>query len=178
MPEYKIVPGYPEYRVGDDGSVWSRYSSRGNPGCKLTDNWKQLKPSLANGYPVVNLCSGGLRRMWRVHILVMLAFKGPAPAGMEVCHEDGNPGNPKLDNLRYDTRKGNMADQLRHGTRNRGEKQGHVKLTADQVRTIRREYAAGGISQYKLAARYGVCVMNINQIIKRKSWAWLSDVAD
>lgn len=175
MIEYRIVPGLPEYRVGDDGSVWSRYTSRGNPGCHLSDVWKQLKPSNVNGYRVVNLCSNKKRHRWLVHRLVALAFLGPEPEGQEVCHDDGDPANNRLDNLRYDTRKGNMADQLKHGTRNRGRRQGHVKLTETDVLYIRKRYAEGGISQYQLAKRFDVHVMNINQIIHRKSWAWLED---
>jgi len=176
MIEYREVPGYPEYRVGSDGSVWSRYSGkRGHKGCKLTDNWKQLNPSARKGYRVVNICSGGKRRTWLVHRLVALAFIGPEPAGHEVCHANGNPADNRAENLRYGTRKENMADQLNHGTRNRGEKQGLCKLTEGKVRDIRKLYATGQITQRELAVTYGVHIMNINFIVNRKSWAWLED---
>lgn len=175
MIEYRVVPGYPEYRVGDDGSVWSRYSSRGNPGCALTDNWKRLNPSDRKGYRVVNICSGGKRRTWLVHRLVALAFLGPEPAGCEVCHGNGDRSDNRACNLRYGTRKENMADQLNHGTRNRGEKQGLHKLTEAQVKAIRSAYAAGGVTQQGLADLYKVHVMNINAIVNRRSWAWLED---
>src|SRR5688500_4928598 len=38
----------------------------------------------------------------RIHRLVLMAFVGPCPAGMEGCHNDGNPLNNALDNLRWD----------------------------------------------------------------------------
>lgn len=173
MVQYKTVPGYPEYRVGDDGSVWSRYAGRGrNKQTQVTDTWKQLRPTIRNGYPVINLCSGGKRRTWLLHRLVLLSFIGP-DNGLDGCHNDGDPTNCALTNLRYDTRKGNMADQLQHGTRNRGERQGHVKLTEDDVRLLRNEYAKGGVSQQELAERLGVTVMAVNCALLRKTWAWL-----
>jgi plasmid maintenance system antidote protein VapI len=39
------------------------------------------------------------------------------------------------------------------------------------VRAIRQRYAVGGISQYALAAEFGVNVANINMIVNRKAWA-------
>jgi hypothetical protein len=35
---------------------------------------------------------------------------------MEVCHNDGDPGNNRASNLRYDDRRGNMRDMRLHGT--------------------------------------------------------------
>jgi len=173
MIKYANVPGYPEYRVGNDGSVWSRYNHRGGKGCKLVDEWKKLNPTTCktNGRVIVNLCSDGKRKRWQVHRLVMLAFEGPCPAGYEVCHNDGDPTNNRRSNLRYDTRKGNMADQLRHGTRNRGTRQGLCKLDEDKVREIRR--LAGTTSQQAIADRFGVQVMTVNKVIHRKTWDWL-----
>lgn len=46
----------------------------------------------------------------------MLAFVGPCPDGMEVCHNDGNPENNRVENLRYGTRSDNMRDKRKHGT--------------------------------------------------------------
>jgi len=104
----------------------------------------------------------------------MLAFEGPCPADQEVCHNDGDPVNNKLANLRYDTHKNNMADKLLHGTHNRGSRQlGNAKLTVDQVLKIRR--LAGTMSQRAIADQFGVQVMSVNNIIRRRTWAWLSD---
>ena len=49
-----------------------------------------------------------------VHRLVLEAFVGPAPDGMEACHNDGDPTNNRLDNLRWDTRSANNTDAVRH----------------------------------------------------------------
>lgn len=68
------------------------------------------------GRPVVVLRQADSGSTWRVHALVLLAFVGPRPAGMEACHEDGDRANNRLANLRWDTRSGNRHDSVRHGT--------------------------------------------------------------
>jgi hypothetical protein len=64
------------------------------------------------GYPQVSLALTGVgRREYRyVHDLVLLAFVGAKPAGLEVCHGDGVKTNNRLSNLRYDTRSANALD--------------------------------------------------------------------
>ncbi len=54
--------------------------------------------------------------------------------------------------------------------RARGERHGNAKLTADQVRAIRRERAAKKTPFRLLAERFGVSVSTIGQILRRESW--------
>jgi len=54
--------------------------------------------------------------MKRVHRLVLEAFIGPAPKGTICCHNDGDPTNNRLENLRWDTHSSNTRDAIRHGT--------------------------------------------------------------
>lgn len=51
----------------------------------------------------------------RVHLLVLEAFVGPCPPGLEGCHTNGDGLDNKLTNLRWDTHAANMQDRLRHG---------------------------------------------------------------
>ena len=62
-----------------------------------------LHPS---GYRFVRICG----QSWRVHRVVMLAFKGPPPnqQAWQVHHKDGDRANNRLDNLEYVTRSQNM----------------------------------------------------------------------
>jgi len=70
-----------------------------------------------SGYLAVSLSRGPTQtKTWTVHTLVALAFIGPRPPGHEVCHNDGNPMNNNLSNLRYDTISGNRRDAVEHGT--------------------------------------------------------------
>lgn len=50
------------------------------------------------------------------HTAVAEAFLGPRPEGMYVCHNDGNPLNNAISNLRYDTPSSNILDTVKHGT--------------------------------------------------------------
>lgn len=187
--QYKIIEGFPVYRVGTDGSVWSRWFRRvGNQSRKKRGEprrtgagwylhptkWRKLGLGNVGGYPLVTLCHNGKRRRVQVHVLVLEAFVGPRPPGMDGCHNDGDTRNCNLDNLRWDTRQGNMADQLRHGTRNRGTRQGHVKLNEEKVRYIRREVREGR-SQHAVSKEMEIHVMTVNNIMSGKTWGWLED---
>lgn len=64
----------------------------------------------------VGLYVGGTRKQVYVHRLVAEAFIGPCPQGMECCHNDGNPKNNHVENLRWDTKSSNQRDKEKHGT--------------------------------------------------------------
>lgn len=104
------VPGFPDYEVTRDGRVWSN---------KGRGRW--LKPGIASGgYPLVGLMRDGRQYSRKVHVLVALAFLGPRPEGHDVCHNNGNPADNRVENLRYDTRSANLRDAVRHGTQKPG----------------------------------------------------------
>lgn len=109
---YATISRFFGYRFGANGSVWSR---RGRDG-KLTKAWRRLATSpKKNGYRIVSLPIEGVgKRTFNVHRLILEAFVGPCPEGMEACHNDGDRGNNRLNNLRWDTRSANMADRFRH----------------------------------------------------------------
>jgi transposase len=112
---YKFIPGFPEfYRVGNDGTAWSRLIKGSCTG--RLGGWKQLKSlPRKDGRFQVCLRKNG-KSYWRfIHSLVLEAFVGPCPEGMEACHRDDNPSNNCLDNLRWDTHIGNCEDRTRNG---------------------------------------------------------------
>ncbi len=165
---YQEIPGFPNYRVGNDGSVWSKFAAHHQP----TFPWRKLKPGLhREGYLLIVLIDpSGRHRSFRVHRLVLLAFVGPCPDGMEGCHNDGNRVNNKLGNLRWDTRAGNNNDKYAHGTDRRGEKTPGAKLTSDAIREIRRR-RTNGESLKSLANEFGVGKPCICAIVKRRAWS-------
>jgi hypothetical protein len=57
-----------------------------------------------------------------VHQLVLEAFVGPRPRGMESCHNNGNQTDNRLVNLRWDTKSENNLDRVRHGTHSESSK--------------------------------------------------------
>lgn len=122
------------------------------------------------GYVLLHLYKNSARHVTTVHACVALAFLGPAPAGMVVCHRDGNAEDSRLSNLRYGTPLENSADRVVHGTALSGEASPVAKLSAADVIAIR---SSRGENQHVVAARYGVTNSNISAIQLGKSWKQL-----
>lgn len=164
MIEYRGLEFAPGYRVGDDGSVWSRKNARWG----LRDEWRRLKSAPdAFGYPsVAIMLPAKERKQYRVGVLVLLVFVGPAPDGTECCHENGNPADSRLSNLRWDTRRSNVADALRHGRMRVGSRSNLAKLTEQKVAEILTSPDTGR----ELARRYEVSEGTISMIRARKIW--------
>jgi hypothetical protein len=74
-----------------------------------------LKQPKQGRYPVVTLYRDTVAKQFLVHRLVLLAFVGPAPEGMEGCHWDDDPLNNHLSNLRWGTPGDNGLDCVRNG---------------------------------------------------------------
>ncbi len=155
--EYRLVPGFTCYRVGNDGSVWTN---------KHREDWVRLRQETCSGYLRVSLSQKHLL----VHRLVLEAFVGPCPKGMEACHGDGCRTNNFLSNLRWDTRAGNVRDTIQHGTYKRGEKQWQAKVTEELVRQIRFEYDTGQGGLSSLGRKHGLHHSSIWYIVTRRTW--------
>jgi hypothetical protein len=150
--EWRPVPGFPGYDVSNLGRVRAWYNARRN--LRSEPRIRKTPPNRA-GYPTVTMQADGHPYCPLVHRLVMLAFVGPCPEGMEARHLDGNPGNARLDNLRYGTPKENAADMAAHGTRATGARHGQARFSDAEVEAIRAFVAAGGT--HSAAARtFGV----------------------
>lgn len=119
-----------------------------------------------SGHLAVNLRDGGHTKRVSVHQLVMLAFIGPPPPGMEVCHRDNNPRNNRLENLRYDTHMNNMIDVAIAGNR------GRQKLRVEDVLEIR-ERLGRGETGASLAREFQVTPAAISAIRQGRNFAWL-----
>jgi hypothetical protein len=65
----------------------------------------------AKNYLRVNLCAGGKRRFAYVHALVLEAFVGPRPEGLQICHSNDDGTDNRLSNLYYGTREDNEMDR-------------------------------------------------------------------
>lgn len=169
--EYRDIPGFPGYRVGSDGSVWS-CRRKGSSG-KLGATWRplRLKPARC-GRLKVNLCNGAGRVTTRfVHHLVLESFVGPRPHGCEACHfPDPDVTNNRPDNLRWDTPKANSADKVLHGTMLMGERSPVAKLTEDIVRQLLTEFPPDSPIAEDAGQRYGVTATTIRSVVRRRTW--------
>lgn len=130
--------------------------------------------------------TGGLNTSGYGHLSVagklMLAHRyaytlkhGPIPQGMCVCHTCDNPVCCNVDHLFLGTHLDNMRDRTAKGRQRapKGEESPHAKLTADQITAIRKEYAAGGISQAALGRKFGVSQTYVSDVVVGKTWAHL-----
>lgn len=108
-----------------------------------------------------------------VHRLVLEAFVGPCPAGMEGCHNNGCPSDNRLQNLRWDTRLANNADKIRHGTSRKGADNNRAKLCDGDIERMR-DLSRCGVTGRSIAALFLVTPANVSTILKGKTWTHAS----
>ena len=90
-------------------------------GIWITRKGKLLKSGLdKDGYVLYGLCSKGKCKTHKAHRLVLEAFVGPCPTGLETRHLNGVRNDNRLDNLAWGTPAEQMDDILRHGHRRTG----------------------------------------------------------
>lgn len=104
------------YEVSDHGHVRSldRFVERRQKGTMLYKG-RQLRAAVTRWRLLVVLHRDNKAKTCGVHRLVLEAFVGACPEGMECCHNDGDHTNNNLDNLRWDTHSNNVYDIVRHG---------------------------------------------------------------
>jgi hypothetical protein len=109
------VVGYESaYQVSDQGNVRSVTRVTTNGRRRRGVDLKPI-PLPPRGYLLVNLWWANRKRMLLIHRLVLTAFVGPQPIGMEALHGDGDTANNRLSNLRWGTHSENQHDQVAHG---------------------------------------------------------------
>lgn len=171
---WRPIPGYEGwYEASNIGNVRSlpRTTDRAGIPVRLAGRVLRQSPSGKAGIPAVTLCRLSKRFTAPVSVLMMLAFVGPCPRGLWVCHENGNAGDNRIENLRYGTPKSNTQDAIRHGTWLRGERSKVSKLREADVIEIRRLYAAGRLTQKEIGRRFGVDNSHVSEIVRRVEWA-------
>ena len=112
---WKPVPGYEgKYEVSSQGRVKSiaRFNSRGY---RLGE--RMLSPiDAGDGHLKVSLYSQAIPTRYYIHSLVLRAFIGEPKDGQVACHNNGVPGDNRIENLRWGTYSDNAQDSLKHGT--------------------------------------------------------------
>lgn len=159
---FREIKDHPGYWVTNTGEVWSfRF-----------DKKIRMRPSQhRDGHWQAVIRQDKKRKVFYVHILVLEAFVGPRPEGMEGCHEDDDPSNNHVSNLKWGTRQDNAKDASRNGKLAFGERNGYAKLTDEVVRDIRRMYASGYYSQQKIADKVGIHQTAVSRVIRGQTWA-------
>jgi predicted XRE-type DNA-binding protein len=162
--ELKRIDGYPDYYISNYGRVWSDKSCRGTKG-----RWLKARTN-RGGYYQINLLKNGKRKTERIHKLVAQHFLKNPNGYPCVLHNDGDPYNNHVENLRFGSAKMNHDDAVRHGTRGFGEKSPNPKLTADAVREIKILLCDSDLTQREIGEKFGVSKGTISKIKNRKLW--------
>jgi hypothetical protein len=120
--QWRDVVGYEGiYSVSDEGRVRSEERVIEVAGAGRAGPWRRVKARIMKqhadprGQMHLGLHFDGIQEMVVVQRLVLAAFVGPCPPGMESQHRDGNLANNTLANLRYVTRRDNAANCIRNG---------------------------------------------------------------
>lgn len=168
---YKDIPGFPGYKAGDDGSIWSFRKPDGS----LGENFHQINGGIdTKGYRYVILSNSGKTFARRVHRLILETFVGPCPAGMIGCHApDPDRQNNRLSNLRWGTYADNYFDAEAHGFTNRGSRNGSSKIKESNVLSIR-HMAAQGVSRLAIQKQFNLGESQVRRIILGETWRYLN----
>lgn len=164
--EWRAVVGYEGlYEVSSIGRVRRIVDRRGKPISRL------LKPNLTAKYRRVHLASPAGSRTHLIHVLMLLAFRGPRPTPRhQSAHGDGNRYNNRIENLRWATSKENTADKALHGTIS-------PKLRIETVIEMRNMRAAG-VAPAEIAIKFRQPIRAVQKAIYFKTWKGVGSPGD
>lgn len=164
---WKKIADFESYEVSNLGRVRRNVSGKVKllKGSKNADGYSRIGFYICkkNGIAIY-------KHKMRYH-LVLEAFVGPMPKGMECRHMDGSKTNDRLSNLKWGTHKENISDRTKHGTAvdNRGSKHGMSKLVESQVLEIRNMRLTGAIFS-TIASKFSVSPTAVRNIVIRRNW--------
>lgn len=160
--EWRPVLGFEGYEVSNLGRVrsWiSRRSPKGKPHIRRA----VLTPA---GYEKIILIVGSRRLYRSVHRLVAEAFI-PNPRRLPIVrHLNHDPLDNRVTNLAWGSQADNVRDSHEDGRHPHGESHYAARLTAEEVRTIRRDPRSAKV----IGEEYGVTDSAISAIRNRHSW--------
>ena len=169
----------PRWIVGTDGSLHVRCHT-----CRRWErDWRTVKPKTRSKADSDSLClevrlqrPDGSIFNTSIPRMVLTAFLGPCPDGMEACHyPDQHRFNNAIDNLMWGTRKTNQNHRRENGTahmRGRHFRPVRSRITGEQVDEIRKLWDTGRYTQQDLADMYAGRIgrVGLHAIVHRKTW--------
>lgn len=147
---FKVIPGFPDYQISDDGDVVS--TKFGYP--------RPLKPTLNKAYKSVKLCTDNKAVRYLIHRLVALTFIGPSR--LQVNHKNGVKFDNRIENLEYVTGSENVLHAHATGL----SKPGTQKLSFEQVQQLRT--LKGTMTQPEAGKLFGIKQAQVSNIWNNK----------
>jgi hypothetical protein len=151
----KPIADFPAYVAAPDGFIWSShvnsYLYRG-----MRAPWHRLaaRPN-PSGRPDVKLINGPNERRFKLAVVVLSAFAGPAPeSGMVPCHKDGDLTNTRPDNLFW-----SYPHDPSRCTVDKPSRHVDPALREEAVKMLNR-----GVSQIAVARKLGISASHVNRI--------------
>ena len=168
--KWKPIPGFAGYDVSSEGRVRSFWTV--GRFAKIDGSKPTIKSTYLDkdGYCLVCLNSNRKQTTCKVHRLVLMAFSGECPDGMESCHNNGSRSDNRIENLRWDTKSSNQSDRVIHGTSQHGQRHNMAKLSSSQVSEIRELFSLKKESRKDLASRFNVSISQIGNIVTGRKW--------
>ena len=161
IEQWRHVPGWPQYEVSPAGLV--RRAVKG--GSPIAKRGRLLKAAGAR-YLHVTLHADGKHATFSLHRLVARTYLGEPPSPRhQVAHNDGDPRNNTVGNLRWALPTENAADRVLHGTMLNGERSPNCRVAETQVRAIRAA-AARGVAHDLIAAIAGIGTTQVGRICR------------
>jgi hypothetical protein len=168
---WKPIIGYEElYEASSKGNIRSLVFPIPG-GIRIRETPRLLKPKTKfNGYLEVGLNRNKTKTMHYVHRIVLEAFSGACPDGMECGHINGDKTNNSIANLCWLLPIANMRMAVDQGFMKKGENNCNAKLTEAMVLKIKTEYVPRKVTCKSLAEKYGVCPSAIQSIVRGRNW--------
>lgn len=166
---WRPVPGYDgKYLVSNTGEVKTLVNRGGRP--RTDSGRKRALNTNSKGYLYASLRSRGVSRNVFVHRMVVAAFVGPIPEGMQVNHKDGNKQNNHLSNLECVT----SLQNVRHAVEvlqnhARGERHGRSSATNETISRLW-EMLADGVAPADASRRLGFSKGFAGVLLRGETW--------
>jgi hypothetical protein len=131
--------------------------------------WEWIGARHWKGYG--RFCFEGVNAL--AHRVSWVLHKGPIPDGLHVLHRCDNPSCVRPEHLKLVSNQDNMDDRNRRGRTAHGEHLLRAKLTAAQVKEIRRRFHGGETNKSLLSREYNTSHTNIRSILDGLTWKHL-----
>jgi len=110
------------------------------------------------------------RKLFRAHRFSYMIHVGRIPKGKLICHKCDFPECTNPRHLWIGTPNQNSKDMVKKKRQSMGEKVYCAILNKSKIKTIRKRYKKGNITQAKLAKKYKITESCISEIVNKLSW--------